>query len=32
VLREEEEYGTLTLARGRTRVVDSERLRRRAYP
>jgi CRP/FNR family cyclic AMP-dependent transcriptional regulator len=32
VLREEEEYGTLTLARGRTRVVDSARLRRRAYP
>jgi len=32
VLREEEEYGTLTLARGRTRVVDAAGLRRRAYP
>jgi len=32
VLREEEEYGTLVLSRGRTTVTDADGLRRRAYP
>jgi CRP/FNR family transcriptional regulator, cyclic AMP receptor protein len=32
VLREEEEFGTLALARGRTRVTDAAGLRRRAFP
>jgi CRP/FNR family cyclic AMP-dependent transcriptional regulator len=31
VLREEEEFGTIALARGRTRVIDTEGLRRRAF-
>jgi CRP/FNR family transcriptional regulator, cyclic AMP receptor protein len=32
VLREEEEYGTLTLSRGKTTVTDADGLRRRAFP
>jgi CRP/FNR family transcriptional regulator, cyclic AMP receptor protein len=32
VLREEEGFGTLKLARGRTRVTDAAGLRRRAFP
>jgi CRP/FNR family transcriptional regulator, cyclic AMP receptor protein len=31
VLREEEDFGTIALARGRTRVIDSDGLRRRAF-
>jgi CRP/FNR family cyclic AMP-dependent transcriptional regulator len=31
VLREEEEFGTIALARGRTRVIDTDGLRRRAF-
>jgi CRP/FNR family transcriptional regulator, cyclic AMP receptor protein len=32
VLREEEEYGTLSLGRGRTQVIDPDGLRRRSFP
>jgi CRP/FNR family cyclic AMP-dependent transcriptional regulator len=32
VLREEENFGTLELSRGRTRIVDAGALRRRAFP
>ena len=32
VLREEEDFGTITLSRGRTTVTDSDGLRRRAFP
>jgi CRP/FNR family transcriptional regulator, cyclic AMP receptor protein len=32
VLREEEQYGTLKLSRGRTTVTDAAGLRRRAFP
>jgi CRP/FNR family transcriptional regulator, cyclic AMP receptor protein len=31
VLREEEDFGTIALARGRTRVIDTDGLRRRAF-
>ena len=32
VLREEEEFGTLRLSRGRSTVTDAAGLRRRAFP
>jgi CRP/FNR family cyclic AMP-dependent transcriptional regulator len=32
VLREEEDFGTLELSRGRTQIVDADGLRRRAFP